>query len=40
MTIRPIQQRRMSAIWITACAYGPWALGIAGVILFAMGASA
>ncbi|MEL6754972.1 MAG: hypothetical protein AAFP81_00940 [Pseudomonadota bacterium] len=37
MTYRPIQQRAMSVIWITLCAYGPIALALAGIVLLFAG---
>lgn len=38
MTIRPLQRDRMSAVWITLCAYGPWVcIGIAGLCFWVGG---
>lgn len=37
MTIRPIREERLNAIWIALCSYGPLALTIVGGVLLAMG---
>ena len=37
MTIRPIREERMSAIWIFLCAYGPVILTVAGGVFLALG---